>query len=87
MVFDRHRIGCRIPDEYHLVLGSGKPCVDEIPLEHHEVLLEDWEDDDGILAALALVYGDRIGQVGGPSLPFFVHDPAVIEKNLHFAVH
>ena len=50
MVSDRHRAGAGLHNT--TFLGSGKPRVDKIPLEHHEVLLEDRENYDGVLAWL-----------------------------------
>ena len=40
VIADRHGIGLEVADEIHLLAGAGDAGIDEVALEHHEVLFE-----------------------------------------------
>ena len=61
-VFDGHGVGFGLADDEDFFFAAGDAGVEEVTLEHHEVLLHDGEDDDGVFTALAFVDGDGVGE-------------------------
>ena len=57
-----HRVGGGLADEEHLLPSAGQGGVEQVALQHHEVRLEQRDDHDRILAALALVDADAVGE-------------------------
>ena len=61
-VFDGHGVGNGVPDEEDFFATSRYCGIDEVALEHDEVLFEEGDDDDGKFGALGFVDGDGIGE-------------------------
>ena len=59
---DSDGVGFGLSDEKNFFFPAGDSCVNQVPLEHHKVLLHDRQKHYGVLTSLAFVDGNGIGQ-------------------------
>src|SRR5581483_6214187 len=60
VVSHRHLVGGGFADEDDLLPAAGDRGVEQVSLQHHEVALEQRDDDDRVFAALRFVDADRV---------------------------
>ena len=73
-----------LPDEDDSLAAPGEAGVEQIPLEHHEMLHCQRDDDSGELTALAFVNGYGVGEAEFVEIASFVGDPTVfIVTDMH----
>ena len=71
VIVDCHGVGVDGSDEVDFAAGAGDAGVNEVALEHNEVLFEQRDHHYGVFAALALMDTDRIGELDFGKLAFF----------------
>lgn len=74
VIADCHGVGFEVANEVNFFSCAGDAGVDEVALEHHEVLLEEGYNDGGVFAALAFVDADGVGELDFAELAFGVFD-------------
>lgn len=81
VIADRHGIGLEVADEINLLAGAGDAGIDEVALEHHEVLFEQGDNHGGVFAALTFMDADGIGELDFAEFALGVFDVLAVKIN------
>ena len=57
-----HAVGGGFADEEDLFFAAGDGGVEQVALEHHEVALEQGNDDGGVFRTLAFMNANGVGE-------------------------